>query len=343
MTENLSIPAGETARRWTHRLAWALAVMVFALLWFGALVTTYDAGMAVPDWPTTYGHWFYPLQKWLYQVNDLFLEHGHRTVAQLVGLVAIALAWMLWRYDDRRAAGWLGVAILLGVILQGTLGGFRVLGRSLVLAQIHGCTAPLVFGLCTAAVTVTSRRWRQRPDAPDATPADGMLRRLAIATLAGVYLMIVVGVQLRHQPLDASPNWLTLWIWVKVIGVALLFGPVAWLFVRLWSGAEASGPTAGLPGSGTQQSSDIRRRRAWWLLGVFSSQVLLGLGTWVVNYGFPNWFTAYVYPAEYTIVRDGPLQVWTTTAHMAIGALTFAVALNIVLWTQRKRPRTNQP
>jgi cytochrome c oxidase assembly protein subunit 15 len=319
----------ETAQRWTHRLAWALAVLVFALLWAGALVTTFDAGMAVPDWPTTYGHWFYPLQKWLYEVNDLFLEHGHRTLAQLVGLAAIGLAVMLWRYDERRGARWLGVAILLGVILQGTLGGLRVLGRSVVLAQIHGCTAPLVFALCTAAVTVTSSRWRAEQPAGGAATDQSTPRRLALVTLAGVYLMIVVGVQLRHQPPTAAPFWLTLWIWIKVIGVAAVSVPVAWLFVRLRSKS--------VPPSRERARVRAADVRAWSLLGVFSVQVLLGLGTWVVNYGFPAWFRNYVYPAEYTIVRDGALQVWTTTGHMAIGALTFAVAMNIVLWLYRDR------
>ncbi|NIP85771.1 MAG: cytochrome oxidase assembly protein, partial [Planctomycetales bacterium] len=60
---------------------------MFALIWVGGTVTTYSAGMAVPDWPTTEGHWFYPLQRWLTGAWDLFLEHGHRMLAQAVGLV----------------------------------------------------------------------------------------------------------------------------------------------------------------------------------------------------------------------------------------------------------------
>jgi len=51
---------------WPHRLAWALACAVIAMIWVGGLVTTYHAGMSVPDWPTTYGYWFYPLPRWLH-------------------------------------------------------------------------------------------------------------------------------------------------------------------------------------------------------------------------------------------------------------------------------------
>src|SRR5437588_9980427 len=65
---------------WPHRLAIALALVTFPLIWVGGLVTTYDAGMAVPDWPGTYGYNLlrYPWQTWLAGPWDLFIEHGHR-------------------------------------------------------------------------------------------------------------------------------------------------------------------------------------------------------------------------------------------------------------------------
>jgi cytochrome c oxidase assembly protein subunit 15 len=295
---------------------------VFVLLWFGALVTTFDAGMAVPDWPTTYGHWFYPLQRWLYAgITDLFLEHGHRTLAQVVGLVAIGLVIVLWRGDRRPMMRWLGVAILAGIVLQGTLGGVRVLANSLLVAQLHGYTAPLVFALCGAAVTLTSRAWNDPRGNAD-TLDDRGVRRLSGITLAGVYGLIVIGVQLRQQPPTAPPIWFTIWVWAKLIAAAVVAVEVGWLFARIRR---------------VSQSGDILRPRAAWLLGVFSLQVLLGLGTWVVNYGFPMWFTEWVYPIPYTVVREGALQVWVTTAHMAVGALTFALGLNVILWSHRSR------
>ena len=78
---------------WPHRLSIALALVTFPLIWVGGLVTTYDAGMAVPDWPGTYGYnlFRYPWQTWLAGPWDLFIEHGHRLLGATAGLLAIAL------------------------------------------------------------------------------------------------------------------------------------------------------------------------------------------------------------------------------------------------------------
>ena len=133
---------------WPQRLAWMLAAVVFGLICMGGAVTTYDAGMAVPDWPTTNSYWFYPVKAWL-AFWDVFLEHGHRLLGQAAGLLAIALAVTIWRSDDRRWMRWVAVAILVGVIVQGSLGGLRVLDNNRVLARVHGCIAPLYFAaLC---------------------------------------------------------------------------------------------------------------------------------------------------------------------------------------------------
>src|SRR5262249_58169712 len=73
------------------RLAVALALVTFPLIWVGGLVTTYDAGMAVPDWPSTYGYnlLLYPWQTWFAGPWDLFIEHGHRLLAAATGVLAI--------------------------------------------------------------------------------------------------------------------------------------------------------------------------------------------------------------------------------------------------------------
>ena len=127
-TKSPSLP-GDAPSRWPHRLAWALACATFPLVFMGGMVTSYGAGMAVEDWPLTFGHWWFPLSRWfpLYGNADwgIFLEHGHRTIGQIVGLLAIALVIALWRCDRRRWVRWLGVLALAGVCLQGALGGLR--------------------------------------------------------------------------------------------------------------------------------------------------------------------------------------------------------------------------
>jgi hypothetical protein len=106
--------------------------------------------MAVPDWPRTYGDnmFLYPLKEWL-PVWDVFLEHGHRLLGSVVGLVTIALAALLWRRDTRPTMWWLAGVALVGVCLQGVLGGLRVVGSRISETQIAWLPAPVF--LCIAA------------------------------------------------------------------------------------------------------------------------------------------------------------------------------------------------
>src|SRR6188768_3417392 len=130
---------------WPHRLAVVLACATFPLVWVGGLVTTTDSGMAVPDWPNTYGYnlFLYPWQTWLYGPWDLFIEHGHRLLASSVGLLTIALLVALVRTESRRWIKVLGASALALVIFQGVLGGLRVRLDERTLAMLHGCTGPL--------------------------------------------------------------------------------------------------------------------------------------------------------------------------------------------------------
>ena len=79
---------------WPHLVACLLVAVTAVLLCFGALVTTYEAAMAVPDWPATYGHnlFLFPFAEWFWGPWDLFLEHGHRLLGALVGLLSLVLA-----------------------------------------------------------------------------------------------------------------------------------------------------------------------------------------------------------------------------------------------------------
>ncbi len=79
--------------RWPHRVAVVLCCATFPLIWIGGLVTTHDAGMAVPDWPNTFGYnlFLYPYSEWFAAPWDLFIEHGHRLLAAAVGMLTIVL------------------------------------------------------------------------------------------------------------------------------------------------------------------------------------------------------------------------------------------------------------
>lgn len=308
-----------TASFWPHRIAWALALAVFPLIWMGGLVTTYNAGMAVPDWPSTFGYWFfYPLHYWL-TVWDVFLEHGHRLLGMLVGLLTLALLAALWRCDSRRAARWLGVGALVFVCYQGTLGGLRVVAGEVLLANLHGCTAPAFFAFAAGLAAFTARQWIS---GPPATPLDSArtLHRGSLCVALLVYLQIVLGAQLRHLLPDAPALWFLLCVWAHVLNAAFTSVAILWLRARVHR-------TAG--------EMPLVRRRANLLALLFLTQLVLGALAWLVNYGVPAWFADYVWAVDYTVVTQGRWQGLLSTLHVAVGSLCLVAALSLCLWLHR--------
>ena len=95
---------------WLARFALLTALATLVLVCFGGLVTSHDAGMAVPDWPNTFGHnlFFFPVSRW---VGGIFYEHTHRLVASGVGMLTTILAVWLWLKESRRWLRWLGVVV----------------------------------------------------------------------------------------------------------------------------------------------------------------------------------------------------------------------------------------
>ena len=131
-----------------HRFAVFVAVVTFFLIIAGALVTSNDAGLSVPDWPTSFGS----LYKIPHLVGGVKFEHTHRMIAQFVGLLSIILAVWTWRADPRRWMKYLGLTALGLVITQGILGGITVLfylppavsSAHAALAQTFFCVAVLI-------------------------------------------------------------------------------------------------------------------------------------------------------------------------------------------------------
>src|SRR3954453_21906471 len=122
-----------------HWMALFAAVFTLPLLFIGGSVTTYRVGMAVPDWPTTFGINMFLYDFW----NAPFgvqVEHTHRLYGAAVGLATIGLMVWFLAFESRRWMKALGVAALFAVIVQGVLGGTRVTQVSTFLAAVHGST-----------------------------------------------------------------------------------------------------------------------------------------------------------------------------------------------------------
>ncbi|MBI2835416.1 MAG: heme A synthase [Acidobacteria bacterium] len=188
---------------WLHRFARLVAAGTLLLIVAGGLVTSTGSGLAVPDWPTSYGYFMFsfPLSK---MVGGIYYEHGHRLIASTVGMLTIALAAWLWWQERRRWVRRLGVLALVAVVLQGVLGGITVLYfLPAPISVAHAGLAQMFFCLTVTIALVTSDGWRRRYSCaatetrPDPS-GDRWLARLTIATSATLYLQILVGATMRH-------------------------------------------------------------------------------------------------------------------------------------------------
>jgi cytochrome c oxidase assembly protein subunit 15 len=200
----------ESHSRWPHRLAVITAAATLLLIFVGGVVTNTGSGLAVPDWPTTFGYNMF-LYPWSKMVGGIFYEHSHRLIGAAVGLLAIALAISLWGADSRRWVRWLGVTAVVVVIVQGVLGGLRVVLLDHPLAIVHGCLAQTFFALLVALAVFTSQWWYESERIEPPVVARS-LRSFSIVTAAMVYLQIVVGALVTH----VGGGWLHLHVLVAV-------------------------------------------------------------------------------------------------------------------------------
>ena len=183
-----------------HRLALLTAAATFPLIFMGGLVTSHGAGMSVPDWPNSYGYnmFLFPPRLW---VGGILYEHTHRLAGVVVGLLAIAATACAWKVEPRRWVRWLCTALLGAVILQGVIGGLRVVLVKLDLAVVHACFAQAFFCLAAFVAVVTSRWWigaGSRPSDDGEGAAGRKLFRLAAVAVFSIYLQLVIGALMRH-------------------------------------------------------------------------------------------------------------------------------------------------
>ncbi|MCA9121191.1 MAG: COX15/CtaA family protein [Planctomycetaceae bacterium] len=298
---------------WPHRLAVLLACATFPLIWVGGLVTTYDAGMAVPDWPSTYGYnlFAYPWQTWLFGPWDLFIEHGHRLLGALVGFIAIAFGCVVWRNDRRVGMRAASCGALALVVIQGVLGGTRVLFDARQLAMVHGCVGPAFFAYCVALTVYTSRKFAMtEPHASELHPQ--RLHRLSLLTVVFAYLQLIIGAQLRHVSVMATPGvFRGAVVFHLLMAVIVTFHAFQLLIVVKQHYSAVHG----------LQFPVVL------LAALVLIQVALGGATWVAKYGWPEFFADYAFAAPHTIQAKSLLQGLVVTSHVATGSLVLAASV----------------
>jgi heme a synthase len=175
-----------------HRFAVFVAIATVVLIYVGGLVTSTDSGLAVPDWPLSYGQVFPRM------VGGVFYEHGHRMVAASVGFLTVILAIWTWLRERRKWVRRVGLLALVAVICQGLLGGITVLFLLPTAVSVgHAGLAQIFLCLTVSLAVFTSRGWRQRQPRLDdsGTPR---LRALTVLTTAVIYGQILLGALVRH-------------------------------------------------------------------------------------------------------------------------------------------------
>ncbi|MBI3090328.1 MAG: heme A synthase [Candidatus Tectomicrobia bacterium] len=303
--------AGAAASRALHHYTIATAAATLFLIFVGGLVTSTGSGLAVPDWPLSFGRLFPPM------VGGVFYEHGHRMVAASVGILTVILAIWVWQREPRPWVRRLAAASLAAIIVQGLLGGLTVLLRlPTAVSVLHASLAQFFFGLVVTLAVCTGPWWRRLEqhgaavvtEAAGPRGSAGMLFLGSLLTTLLIYAQIILGAVMRHlgaglaipdfplafgrlvPPLAFPPVIIH---YLHRLGALAVTLAVIYLVTRV---RARSGPHDGLRGT------------AWMLLGILFAQLALGAAT--------IWSHRAVPP---------------TTLHVAGGAALLAVSLILTL------------
>ena len=270
--------------------------MTLLLIVAGALVTSNDAGLSVPDWPTTFGSFY----KMPHMVGGVKFEHGHRMVAEFVGLLTIVLAIWTWRAERRRWLRMLSVAALGTVIVQGILGGLTVLFLlPPAISSAHAAVAQTFFCIAVCIAMFTGQKWVEEPPPVEFDTRRPTLFTLTLLSIFVLYVQLILGAMFRHKGM----SW-----WPHVVHAGVVAVVLTWTAVRALS---------------VYSKIEAVRRSAMVMLSLLITQLCLG-------------FTAFLTRVAWgkdSLQPEFPMVI-STVAHVAVGALLLAttVVLAIQVW-----------
>jgi cytochrome c oxidase assembly protein subunit 15 len=229
-----------------HRFAVFTACSTFLLLVAGALVTSNDAGLSVPDWPLSYGSFLPPM------VGGIFWEHGHRMIAAFVGILTIVLAVWLWRGEPRSWVRRLGLGALGLIVAQGVLGGLTVhFYLPAAISSAHATLAQLFFATVISLALFTGEWWQSETLHLEDSGSPS-LRLLALLTSLSILLQIILGAAFRHNGFGIVPH---------LVGAGVVTVMV------VWTGRVVRNRFA---------TVKVLRRGVIWLHAFYGLQILLG-------------------------------------------------------------------
>lgn len=283
-----------------HRFAVVLACWTFLLIIAGALVTSNDAGLSVPDWPTSFGSW-YKIPK---LVGGVKFEHTHRMIAQGAGLLTIILAVWTWRSEKRRWMRILGLFALGTVIAQGILGGITVLFYlPPAVSSAHAALAQTFFCIAVAMAIFTGQKWIEEQPRVDFDQRRPSLITLTLLSIFVLYVQLILGAMFRHHGL----SW-----WPHVVHAGVVSFVLAWTAVRALS---------------VYSHIEAVRRPAILMISLLIAQLCLGFTAFLTRVA---WGRNAVQPEIPMIV--------STVAHVAVGALLLATTVVLAIQAWRHVP-----
>jgi cytochrome c oxidase assembly protein subunit 15 len=294
---------------WTAAFCGVAAVATFFLLIVGGVVTGSEAGLAVTDWPNSFGTnmFLFPLSR---MTGGIYYEHAHRLFGALVGLATLAVAGRLWRVEARPWVRALAMAAVVVVTVQGLLGGLRVTGRltlstvaqdmapSIGLAILHGVLGQVFLALMVVVAAATSRRWRSS-GRPELVPSAAGDRTLQSALVGALVVQLVLGAIQRHLAQGLVIH-ITLAAFVAIMAIAV--------GARAWGLHHGQWPV---------------QRLGQLLMGLVGIQVALGIAALAVTQG------------RAVVGSPTTVEVTIATAHQAAGAGLLALAVLLAAWTRR--------
>ncbi len=292
-----------TYQKGLHRFAKFTSIATFFLLCAGALVTSTGSGLAVPDWPLSYGQFFPPM------IGGILFEHGHRMIATCVGFLALVQAvWFVLR-EPRKWVRSIAIGALGVVVVQGLLGGLTVI---LLLPDAisisHAGLAEIFFCLTVSLSLFTSKSWcnefaysEAKLNLENFSDNRIYLPSRAVLTTLMIYIQILLGAFFRHS---GQGLWMHV---IGAVGVVVVVLSLARLILKDFS-------------------ADKRFvKLCFFLIGFLMVQLLLGLGSYISK----------VMTQDF--VQPQAIKIILTSTHLAFGALMLATSLVLTLWSYRSR------
>jgi len=290
-----------------HSFAIFVACATLVVITAGALVTSNDAGLSVPDWPTSFGY----LVKVPSFVGGIRFEWTHRMLAGTTACLTLAIALWTWFAEKRRWLRWLAAAAFCSIVLQATLGGMTVLFfQPPWLSTAHAAVAQTFFCIAVSIALFTGRKWVEQAPQVETDVRTPSLLTLCKLSIAILYVQLILGGMFRHHGM----SW-----WPHVANASLVSVILGWTAVRAIS---------------RHSNIDAVRRPATAMLALLIVQLGLGFAAFVTRVA---WGRDAAQP-------ETPMVI-STVVHVAVGALLLAttVVLTIQVWRHLRPVREASP